>query len=113
MAKKGQKPEEMIELQITVRALEVEALSRYISQPAHLDRIRLLLAEAFDGLCALGKDKGVAALGCPDGYMHRITCSCLPLAACVDGEETPGQRQRELAKLAKSVKKAAKKTGKE
>jgi hypothetical protein len=101
MAKKGQKPEDMIELQTTVRALEVEVMSRYVSQPAHLDRIRLLLAEAFDGLTDLGKDEGVAALGCPPGYIHRISCGCTPLAACVEGEETPGLRKRELAKLKK------------
>ena len=112
MATKGQKPEEMIELQTTVRALEVELLGRYVSQPKHLDRIRLILADAFDRLGELGKERGIAALGCPPGYSHKITCLCVPVAAMVEGEETPGQRKRELAKLAKSAKKAAKKSAK-
>ena len=103
MAKKGQKPEEMIELQTTVRALEVEVLGRYVSQPSHLDRIRLILAETCDRLAELGKEEGLAALGCPDGYIHRISCTCFPMAACTDGEDTPGLRQRELGKVAKRV----------
>ena len=101
MATKGQKPEEMIELQTTVRALEVEVLGRYVSQPKHLDRIRLILADTFDQLTELGKDKGVAALGCPPGYVHKVTCLCAPVAAAVEGEEKPGLRRRVLKKLAK------------
>jgi hypothetical protein len=104
MAKKGQVAEEMIELQITLRALEVEVLGRYISQPKHLDKIRLVLADTFDQLAALGQEKGVAALGCPAGFVHMATCICKPIAAADGGEEKAGLRQRELEKLAKRVR---------
>ena len=105
MAKKGQVAEEMIELQITVRALEVEVLGRYVSQPKHLDKIRLVLAEAFDQLAELGQEKGVAALGCPVGYVHMTSCICKPVsAAVVQGEESPGLRKSVLKKLAKKVR---------
>jgi hypothetical protein len=104
MAKTGQKPEEMIELQTTVRALEVEVLGRYVAQPKHLDRIRVALAETFDRLVELGKEEGVAALGCPPGYIHRVMCECIPFAACIDGEEKPGLRRAEIEKAAKRVR---------
>jgi hypothetical protein len=104
MAKKGQIAVEMIELQTTVRALEVEVLGRYVSQPKHLDRIRLVLADAFDQLGVLGQDKGVAALGCPAGYVHMAMCTCKPVSAAVEAQETPGLRQRELKKLAKRAR---------
>jgi hypothetical protein len=104
MAKKGQVAEEMIELQTTVRALEVEVLGRYVSQPKHLDKIRLVLAAAFDELAGLGREKGVAALGCPPGYVHMASCICKPVAAAVEGEESPGLRKSVLKKLAKKVR---------
>ncbi|HVS13071.1 MAG TPA: hypothetical protein VMV46_04040 [Thermoanaerobaculia bacterium] len=88
MATEGHRAEEMIELQTTVRALEVEVIGRYVANPAALNRIRLALARAFDALASLKSETlALAAAGdCPAGYIHRTTCVCMPYAAATDGD---------------------------
>jgi hypothetical protein len=105
MAKTGQKPEEMIELQTTARALEVELLGRYVSEPSHIDRIRLILAETFDQLAALKEVKLAAAgdIDCPNGYVHKVSCMCFPLSGATFGDDPAGARRKALQRIAKSV----------
>ena len=86
MATEGHRPEDMFELQTTVRALEVEVMGRYVANPSALHRIRRLLAQAFDGLAGLKEETLSLGAGgdCPPGYVHRITCTCTPIAAATD-----------------------------
>lgn len=109
MAKTGQKPEEMIELQTTARALEVELLGRYVSEPGHMDRIRLILAETFDRLAALKELKlaAAASVECPNGYVHKVSCMCFPVSGATSGDDPAGARQKELQRIAKSVEAAS------
>jgi hypothetical protein len=114
MAKTGQKAEEMIELQTTARALEVEILGRYVSEPGHLDRIRLILAETFDQLAALRELKLAAggSIDCPNGYVHKVACLCFPVSGATSGEDPAGARQKELARIARAAGMAGRRAAK-
>lgn len=97
MAEEGQKPVEMIELQTTVRALEVEVMGRYVSRPDQIDGIRKVLAATFDQLASLYVAQQ-AGFGCPRGYLHEPSCTCMPFAAAVRGDaEMLEQRRRLIA----------------
>jgi hypothetical protein len=96
MATEGHRAEDMIELQTTVRALEVEVIGRYVANPAALNRIRLALARAFDELASLKEQTlalGAAAGECPQGYLHRMSCMCIPISAATDADLDAARRQ--------------------
>lgn len=97
MAEEGQRAEEMIELQTTVRALEVEVIGRYVSRPDLIDDIRRVLANSFDQLGQLYAAQR-AGFGCPRGYIHESDCTCMPYAAATRGDaEMLEQRRRLIA----------------
>ena len=100
MVSEGYDPVILVELQTAVRALEVEVVGRYLSQPANLNKVRLAIAEAFDSLAQLKPAAEVAGGDdCPPGWIHRLSCDCVPAsaAASLAGEDGHVKQRREAA----------------
>ena len=64
---------QILNLQITAKALENEALMRYVSNPANFTRIGRAFEQAFETLVSLPANPMFA---CPPDYVHCSNCKC-------------------------------------
>jgi len=67
------RPIEILEIEITARMLENEALGRYVTSPKNLAGIRVAFRKAFKELSGLTVEPPSK---CPDGWYHTPACYC-------------------------------------
>jgi hypothetical protein len=97
-------PIEILELQITLTALQNEFLMRYVSNPGNIGLMREIMQTAFE---SLGNLQQLAGTMCPSPWDHTDTCKCRTMVlAAVEGAGDSEQLRdlRDLLKLLRAVR---------
>ena len=108
----------ILRLQMLVRALEKEALGRYLSNPENLEAISAALKRPFPILAELKASptpplEGGTTIGCypcPCGWDHMKDCSCVIDRKLPGDPEQPASEAEVLAEILHVVRKLLRKS---